>query len=71
MLPDSELTPHVKVLPGIEAVRPIFKAVPLQVLCEVDVVTEGKGLTVTVTSAVEPEHPPDEDIVVTLYTCVP
>ena len=72
VIPDcSELSPHVKVLPGIEAVRPIFSWIPLQVLCEVEVVTLGKGLTVTVTNTVEPEQPPDEDTGVTLYTWVP
>ena len=62
---DSDVSPQVNVLPGIEAVSPMFNGIPLQVACTVDVLTEGSGFTVTVTNP-DPAQLPAVDVIVTL-----
>ena len=57
--------PHRKLLATL-AERPIFTPMPSQVTAVGDVVTEGKGLTVTVTSDEAPVQPPLLDVGVTL-----
>lgn len=63
---DSAVSPQVKVLPGIDALSPIFIAIPLQEACDVEVITAGDGLTVTVISEDAPVQPPTLDVGVTL-----
>ena len=64
----SEVSAHVKVLPGIEASSPILRDTLLQVVCDADVVTTGNGLTVTVINEEAPVQPPELEVGVTLYT---
>lgn len=64
---DSDVTPHVNVLPVIVAASPIFMAIPLQIACDVGVLTPGNGLTVTVISDEAPVQPTEpEEVGVTL-----
>lgn len=62
---------HVKLLLLIEAVKLIFVLVPLHMAAELDVVTIGAGLTVTVIVFDTPVHEPVVAIGVTIYSTVP
>ena len=62
--------PHKKLLATL-AERPIFTPMPSHVTAVGDVITAGKGLTVTVTRDEAPVHPPLLDVGVTLYIKVP
>lgn len=68
---DTKFSPHKNVLASAPVVvNPRFRAVPLQTVAEEADIT-GNGLTVTVKSEEDPEHPPTFEVGVTLYVKVP
>ena len=62
---ECDVSPHVNVLPGMDAPSTIFVGMPLHVVCVGDVLTEGSGFTVTVTNP-DPAQLPAVDVIVTL-----
>jgi hypothetical protein len=65
ILPVTAPMVHVKVL-GMDEVKEIFGAVPLQILAVNVLVTVGFGLTVTVIVNGDPAHDPDVEVGVTM-----